>query len=154
MEVVLNIDPALSKMLSGRSAHFIQDSFMRSEARSRLRVSGSISFWITYRASLDIVSGYFIATLWILEYNSLSLYPLNGKAPAKSANSNTPSAHISTYLPSYSCLRTNSGAIYDGVPQNILSFYELLQKAAKPKSIILIILVLSSIRILSSLTSL
>lgn len=154
IDVVLNMEPAVSKMLKGKSGHFIQDSFIKSEALNRLRVSGSINFCITYLASLDNVSGYFIWALWILEYNSVSLCPLKGKAPAKRANRRTPNAHMSTYLPSYSCLRTSSGAIYDGVPQKILSFCWLVQKAAKPKSITLIIFVLSSIRILSSLTSL
>jgi len=111
IEVVLNREPAVSKMLKGKSAHFIQASFIRSDALYRLRVSGSINFWIIYLASLDSVSGYFICARWILEYSSVSLCPLKGKAPAKRANSNTPSAHMSTYLPSYSCLRTNSGAI-------------------------------------------
>lgn len=111
IEVVRNIDPAVSKILKGKSAHFIHGSFIRSDALNLLRVSGSINFYTTYLASLDKVSGYFIYALWILEYNSDSLWPLKGKAPAKRANKSTPSAHISTYLPSYSCFRTSSGAI-------------------------------------------
>jgi hypothetical protein len=79
---------------------------------------------------------------------------LNGNVPVSKAKSNTPKAHISTYLPSYSLFLTSSGAMYEGVPQNIFYFYPSMQNAANPKSMIFIILVFSSIRTLSSLTSL
>ena len=38
---------------------------------------------------------------------------------------------------SSSCFLTSSGAMYDGVPQNIFYFWPSWQKAAKPKSMIL-----------------
>ena len=52
----------------------------------------------------------------------MSVYPLNGKVPQSKANINIPVAHISTGGPQYSCLETISGAMYEGVPQNIFTF--------------------------------
>ena len=63
IEVVLNMEPAVSKILKGKSAHFIHASFIRSEALYRLRVSGSINFYITDLASLVSISGYLIYAL-------------------------------------------------------------------------------------------
>ena len=154
MEFALNKLPAVSKMLRGMSWHLIQGSRINSDDLNRLFGFTSISFNIRFLASLFIISGNFIWPRYILPYNSASLEPLNGKVPQRSAYSKTPRAHISTCLPSYSCFLTNSGAMYEGVPQKILSFYELEQKAAKPKSMTFIMFVLSSMSILSSLTSL
>lgn len=55
--------------------------------------------------------------------------------------------------PQYSVLRTISGAIYDGVPQNILIFFSLGMQVEKPKSMILMLLLSSNNRF-SSLISL
>ena len=55
--------------------------------------------------------------------------------PDNIVNSNTPRAQISAGGPQYSVLRTISGAIYEGVPQNILIFYSLGMQVENPKSI-------------------
>jgi len=57
----------------------------------------------------------------IILNSSLSFWPLNGNLPHKSANKRTPSAQISAGGPEYSILLTISGAIYEGVPQKILT---------------------------------
>ena len=153
IELALKRMPADSKILNGKSLHFIQGSLIKSDALNLLFGSISSKRVTINLDSLDIISGNLNDPLYIFPYNSFSLYPLNGKVPDSNAKSKTPNAHISTCLPSYSLFRTSSGAIYDGVPQNIFYFCPSMQKAANPKSIILIILVFSSINTLSSLTS-
>lgn len=111
IELALKSKPADSKILSGRSLHFIHGSRMRSEALNLLLGSISRSREIIYLASLDIISGNLNWPLWILPYNSFSLYPLKGNVPESNAYSKTPKAHISTCLPSYSLFLTSSGAI-------------------------------------------
>jgi hypothetical protein len=59
----------------------------------------------------DKCSGNSRGALHILEYNSLSFYPLNGNLPQSKAYSKTPKAHTSAGGPQYSILETISGAI-------------------------------------------
>lgn len=73
--------------------------------------------------------------LYILEYNSESLSPLKGNIPCKSVYKTTPKAHISALSPLYSCRVTISGAIYDGVPQNMRIFFSKGKAVENPKSI-------------------
>ncbi len=77
---------------------------------------------------------------------------MNGKYPVVIANSNTPSAHISAGGPEYSSFYTICGDMYDGVPQNILTFISFGMQVENPKSIIFIF-PFSSMRRLSSLMS-
>jgi len=65
----------------------------------------------------------------------------------------TPRAHISLGGPQYSILFTISGAMYEGVPQNILYFYVFDIQVENPKSINLGTL-LSSSKMFSNLISL
>lgn len=66
-------------------------------------------------------SSYF--DLHILPKTYISEVPLNGKLPVTILYNMTPKAHISALIPEYQLLFTISGHIYDGVPQNILSFF-------------------------------
>jgi hypothetical protein len=63
------------------------------------------------------------------------LEPLKGNYPQKKANNKTPDAYISVGGPQNSIFLTISGAMYEGVPQNILIFYSLGIQVEKPKSI-------------------
>lgn len=111
IELALKSIPADSKILKGRSLHFIHGSLIKSDALNLLLGSTSSNREIINFDSLDIISGNLKDPLWILPYNSFSLYPLKGKVPESKANSKTPRAHMSTYLPSYSLFLTSSGAI-------------------------------------------
>lgn len=108
-EWALNTPPAVSKILRGRSLHFIQGSLINSDALSLFLESISNIFEIRWVASLETMSTSRYLPLIILPYNSFSDYPLNGKVPVKSAYSRIPRAHMSTCLPSYSCFLTSSG---------------------------------------------
>jgi len=63
------------------------------------------------------------------------LEPLKGNYPQKKANNKTPDAYISVGGTQNSIFLTISGAIYEGVPQNILIFYSFGIQVEKPKSI-------------------
>lgn len=65
----------------------------------------------------------------------MSLEPLNGNYPQKNANNKTPEAYISVGGPQNSIFLTISGAIYEGVPQNILIFCSFGIQVENPKSI-------------------
>jgi len=65
-------------------------------------------------------SGMVKSPAYILLYKSLSFYPLKGNYPQKKAKSKTPLAYMSVGGPQYSVFLTISGAMYEGVPQNIL----------------------------------
>jgi len=104
-------------------------------------------------ASCDKNSGGYDSQLQILSYSSASVAPLYGKNPQSNAKSKTAVAQRSAGGPEYSCLVTISGAIYDGVPQNIFTFCSFGILVLKPKSIILTFL-FSSRSIFSSLMSL
>lgn len=67
--------------------------------------------------------------------NELLILPLKGKKPCNRAKNTTPKAQISALSPLYSYLLTISGAIYDGVPQNILTFLSKGKQVEKPRSI-------------------
>jgi hypothetical protein len=75
---------------------------------------------IILRGPAGTCSGMVKSPACILLYKSLSFYPLKGNYPQKKAKSNTPLAYISVGGPQYSVFFTISGAIYEGVPQNIL----------------------------------
>jgi len=88
----------------------------------------------------------------IFLHRSESLSPLKGNLPQTRAYKTIPSAHTSAFFPQYSILEMISGAIYARVPQDILSL--VAEQILNPKSIILIYLLESSIKMLSSLMSL
>ena len=56
--------------------------------------------------------------------------------------------------PAYSIFETISGAMYEGVPQKILTFFSCGIHVENPKSISLTLVLVSSSRIFSSLISL
>jgi len=87
---------------------------------------------------------------YIYLYKSLSSFPLKGNFPNNITYKRIPRDHISADLPKYSVFLTISGAIYDGVPQKILSFLSDDTLTENPKSIILIIIVSLSIKMFSN----
>lgn len=103
---------------------------------------------------LDMWSGSGNSCLQMFVYSSLSLAPLNGNLPQSKAYKRTPKAHTSAGGPEYSILLTISGAMYEGVPQNILTFFSWGNQVENPKSIILTLVLVSSNNIFSSLISL
>ena len=70
------------------------------------------------------------------------------------AYNKTPRAHISAGGPEYSILLTISGAMYEGVPQNILTFFSWGIHVENPKSISFTLVLVSSNNIFSSFISL
>lgn len=68
---------------------------------------------------------------------SFSVFALKGNQPTIITNKTTPSAQISAANPLYSFFQTNSGDIYDDVPQLTCSFQSFQLYTLKPKSMIL-----------------
>ncbi len=95
-----------------------------------------------------------IIPYYILLYNSVSVLALNGKYPYNNANITIPIAHTSALSPRYSVRDTISGAIYDGVPQNIFTFFSNGKHVENPKSISFGTVNDSSSKIFSNLISL
>ena len=79
---------------------------------------------------------------------------MNGNRPHNNAYNKTPSAQISAGGPAYSILLTISGAMYEGVPQNILTFFSWGMHVEKPKSINLTRVLVSYNKMFSNLISL
>lgn len=92
--------------------------------------------------------------LQMFVYNSLSFWPLKGNRPQSRAYRRTPRAQISAGGPAYSILLTISGAMYDGVPQNIFTFLSCGMQVENPKSISFTRVRVSSRSMFSSLMSL
>jgi len=100
----------------------------------------------------ETLAGIGYEQLMIFLHKSESFNPLKGNLPQTNAYRTTPSAHTSAFFPQYSILEIISGAIYASVPHDIFSL--VAEQILNPKSIILIDLLESSMRILSSLMSL
>lgn len=132
---------------------YIQDSQYNSAAVGLLSASTYNIFESNNLGPDGTWSGITNSALIIFLYSSLSFYPLKGKHPQKKANSKTPLAHMSAGGPQNSFFATISGAMYEGVPQNILIFLSFGMQVLKPKSMILTFPLESSITF-SSLISL
>jgi hypothetical protein len=97
-------------------------------------------------------SGTWKTPLTIFRYKSRSFCPLKGKLPHSSAYRSTPAAQMSAQKPEYSLRATISGAMYEGVPQKIFSFFPGGTMVENPKSMIFTV-PLSSRSKFSSFTS-
>lgn len=115
------------------------ESFETSLADGRFDGSTYSIFEISRLASKFSCGGTKYWPLMILPNSSFSFFALKGNCPTIMTNKTTPSAQISAAYPLYSFFCTNSGDMYDDVPQLTYSRWSFWLYTLKPKSMILIL---------------
>ena len=118
---------------TGAVIHGSSRTYSAEGLKSALQLKSFMSNFSNLRDTVSFGMAYVPRQIFL--YSSASVAPLYGKHPFNNAYKRTADAQISAGGPAYSVFLTISGAMYDGVPQNILIFFSLGIQVEKPKSI-------------------